>query len=118
GVTINALLAYVRTQNDYPLLIACAHDLASHQIRNRATVVGNVVNASPCADMAPALLCLRARAVISSKRAEREMPFSAFFKGVKETVVASDEVVERIVVPAASAGARGGYYKLKRINGH
>ena len=118
GVTINALLADARTQNDYPLLIACAHDLASHQIRNRATVIGNVVNASPCADMAPALLCLRARAVISSKRGEREIPFSAFFKGVKRTAVAPDEVVERIVVPAASAGARGGYYKLKRINGH
>jgi carbon-monoxide dehydrogenase medium subunit len=118
GVTINALLADARTQNDYPLLIACAHDLASHQIRNRATVIGNVVNASPCADMAPALMCLRARAVISSKRGEREIPFSAFFKGVKKTAVAPDEVVERIVVPAASAGARGGYYKLKRINGH
>ena len=118
GVTINALLADPKTQRDYPLLIACAHDLASHQIRNRATVVGNVVNASPCADMAPALLCLRARAVISSKRGERELPFCAFFKGVKRTAVAPDEVVERIVVPAASAGARAGYYKLKRINGH
>ena len=68
--------------------------------------------------MAPALLCLRARAVISSKRGEREIPFKAFFKGVKKTAVAPDEVVERVVVPAASAGARGGYYKLKRINGH
>ena len=117
-VTINALLGDAKTQRDYPLLVACAHDLASHQIRNRATVIGNVVNASPCADMAPALLCLRASAVISSKRGEREIPFSAFFKGVKKTAVAPDEVVERIVVPAASAGARGGYYKLKRINGH
>jgi carbon-monoxide dehydrogenase medium subunit len=116
--TINALLADARAQIDYPLLIACARDLASHQIRNRATVVGNVVNASPCADMAPALLCLRASAVISSKRGEREIPFSAFFKGVKRTAVAPGEVVERVVVPAASAGARAGYYKLKRINGH
>jgi len=118
GVTINTLLNDAQARDRYPLLIACAHDLASHQIRNRATVVGNVVNASPCADMAPALLCLRARAVISSKRGEHEIPFSAFFKGVKQTVVAPDEVVERIVVPAASAGARGGYHKLKRINGH
>jgi len=118
GVTINALLSDAKAQRDYPLLIACAHDLASHQIRNRATVVGNVVNASPCADMAPALLCLRAHAVVSSKRGRRDIPFSAFFKGVKKTAVAPDEVVERIVVPAASAGARGGYYKLKRINGH
>ena len=118
GVTINALLADAKIRSDYPLLVACARDLASHQIRNRATVIGNVVNASPCADMAPALLCLRAHAVISSKRGEHEIPFSAFFKGVKRTAVAPDEVVERVVVPAASAGARGGYYKLKRINGH
>ena len=118
GVTINAMLAEARICSDYPLLTACGRDLASHQIRNRATVVGNVVNASPCADMAPALLCLRARAIISSKRGERELPFSAFFKGVKKTAVAPDEWVERIVIPAASAGGRGGYYKLKRINGH
>jgi carbon-monoxide dehydrogenase medium subunit len=118
GVTINEVLGDAKIRSDYPLLIACGHDLASHQIRNRATVVGNVVNASPCADMAPALLCLRAHAVVGSKRGEREIPFSAFFTGPKRTVVAPDEVVERIVVPAASAGARGGYYKLKRINGH
>ena len=118
GATINQVLGDARAINDYPLLIACARDLASHQVRNRATVIGNVVNASPCSDMAPALLCLRAHAVISSKRGERETPFKDFFKGVKKTVVAPDEVVERIVVPAASRGARGGYYKLKRINGH
>jgi carbon-monoxide dehydrogenase medium subunit len=118
AATINQVLRDARTAIDFPLLVACARDLASHQVRNRATVIGNVVNASPCSDMAPALLCLKARAAISSKRGEREVPFSAFFKGVKETVVAPDEVVERIVVPAASKGARGGYHKLKRINGH
>ena len=72
SATINAVLDDAKIRSDYPLLIACAHDLASHQIRNRATVVGNVVNASPCADMSPALLCLRARAVIGSKGGERE----------------------------------------------
>ena len=118
GVTINQILRDARTSIDFPLLVACGRDLASHQLRNRATVVGNIVNASPGADMTPALLCLRAHVTISSKRGEREVPFSAFFKGVKKTAVALDEVVERVVVPAASAGARGGYYKLKRINGH
>ena len=86
GATINQVLGDARAINDYPLLIACARDLASHQVRNRATVIGNVVNASPCSDMAPALLCLRAHAVISSKRGERETPFKDFFKGVKRTV--------------------------------
>jgi CO/xanthine dehydrogenase FAD-binding subunit len=118
GATINDLLREAKVRQDYPLLAACAHDLASYQIRNRATVVGNVVNASPCSDMAPALLCLKAKAVISSKWGEREVPFQDFFKGVKKTVLLPDELLERIVVPASSAGAQGGYHKLKRINGH
>jgi carbon-monoxide dehydrogenase medium subunit len=118
GATINDVLQDETVRSEFALLVACARDLASHQVRNRATVVGNVVNASPCSDMAPALLCLQARAVISSRRGEREVAFKDFFKGVKKTVLQPDEALERIVVPAASAGARGGYHKLKRINGH
>jgi CO/xanthine dehydrogenase FAD-binding subunit len=118
AVTINDLLRDARVRQLFPLLAACAHDLASYQIRNRATVVGNVVNASPCSDMAPALLCLGARALIASRRGERTVPFREFFRGVKQTVLAPDEILEAILVPAASASARGSYRKLKRINGH
>ena len=118
ATTINDLLRDPKVHERYPLLASCAHDLASYQIRNRATVIGNVVNASPCADMAPALLCLDARAVIASREGEREVPMREFFTGVKRTVLAPDELLERILVPAASAGARGGYHKLKRISGH
>ena len=118
AVTINELLADKTVRERYPLLAECGHDLASYQVRNRATVMGNVVNASPCSDMAPALLCLGAVAVIASSRGERRIPFGEFFKGVKKTVVQDDEILERIIVPAASAGARGAYRKLKRINGH
>ena len=102
----------------HPLLVACARDLASHAIRNRATVIGNVVNASPCADMAPALMCLDAPAAIASVRGERTLPMREFFTGVRRTALAPDELLERIVVPHAAAGARGGYRKLKRISGH
>ncbi len=118
AVTINDVLGSVAVREHYPLLVACARDLASHQIRNRATVVGNVVNASPCSDMAPGLLCLNARAVIASRHGERVVPFREFFTGVKKTVLEHDEVLERIVVPPETAGARGGYRKLKRIKGH
>jgi carbon-monoxide dehydrogenase medium subunit len=118
AVTINDLLFDQRVRDDYPLLVECARDLASHQIRNRATVVGNVANASPCADMAPALLCLGASAVLSSLSNERVVPFTEFFTGVKRTVLQPDEVLERIVIPPAYAGAHGAYLKLKRIKGH
>jgi len=118
ATTINDLLRDPVVRAKYPLLTACAHDLASYQIRNRATVIGNIVNASPCADMAPALLCLGARACVASKRGEREIPMHEFFTGVKRTRLEPDEVLERVVVPASSAGARGDYRKLKRISGH
>ena len=118
ATTINDLLRDSRLHETFPLLVACARDLASHQIRNRATVIGNIVNASPCSDMAPALLCLDARAVIASRTGQREVPMREFITGVKRTVLAFGEILERVVVPAASAGARGGYAKLKRINGH
>ncbi|MBN2875545.1 MAG: xanthine dehydrogenase family protein subunit M [Spirochaetales bacterium] len=118
AVTINDLLRFKDARDRYPVLCSCAHELASHQIRNRATVAGNVVNASPCSDMAPALLCLDAQAVLRSGNGERVIPFSSFFTGVKKTVLQPGEFLERILVPAASAGVTGRYLKLKRIAGH
>ncbi|MCX7025442.1 MAG: FAD binding domain-containing protein [Spirochaetes bacterium] len=118
AATINDVLRDKRVRANFPLLAVCAQDLASYQIRNRATVIGNVVNASPCSDMAPALLCLGARAEIASARGSRSVLFSEFFTGVKKTVLAKDEILERIVVPASAAGTKGEYRKLKRINGH
>jgi carbon-monoxide dehydrogenase medium subunit len=118
AVSINDVLLDARVRESYPLLVACAQDLASHQIRNRATVIGNVVNASPCADMSPALLCLGARAVISSHDGRREVPFTEFFTGAKRTVLGPEEVLEEVVVPPETADARGSYRKLKRIKGH
>lgn len=118
AATINDVLRSDAVRTHYPLLAVCARDLASYQIRNRATVIGNVVNASPCSDMAPALLCLDAKAVIASAKATREVSFREFFLGVKKTVLQPDEMLERIVVPSSMKGARGSYHKLKRINGH
>ncbi len=118
AATINDILRSRDARERYPLLCASAHELASHQIRNRATVAGNVANASPCSDMAPALLCLDARAILSSAKGERIVSFSEFFAGVKKTVLRPGEWLERIEIPAASAGTRGAYRKLKRIAGH
>ncbi|TFG81037.1 MAG: molybdopterin dehydrogenase [Chrysiogenales bacterium] len=118
AVTINDVLRCREARELFPVLCDCARQLASHQIRNRATVAGNVVNASPCADMAPALLCLDAFAVLESASGTRQVPFSEFFTGVKHTVLKAGEFLEKIIIPASAAGARGYYLKLKRIAGH
>lgn len=118
AVTVNDVLRSKEARDNFPVLCECAHQLASHQIRNRATVIGNVVNASPCSDMAPALLTMDAHAVIAGVGGERTVPFAQFFVGVKKTVLKPGEYVAKIVIPMASAGARGDYLKLKRIAGH
>lgn len=118
AVTVNALAADETVRRRYPLLVEAAAQLASHALRNRATVVGNVCNASPCADMAPALLCLGARVRLASKAGRRAMPLAELFAGPKATRIRPGEYCERIEVPAETAGGRGGYLKLKRLKGH
>jgi carbon-monoxide dehydrogenase medium subunit len=102
----------------YPLIAKSALHLGSPQIRNRATVVGNLCTASPAADMAPALLCLEAEVEAAGKGGSRRIPLRDFFTGVKKTRLAPGEVAERVIVPARSAGMRGDREKLKRIKGH
>lgn len=118
AVTINDILRSEKVRSLYPVLCVCAHELASHQVRNRATVCGNIVNASPCADMAPALLCLDAQVHIASSSGSRILPVKEFFTGPKKTVLKAGEWLEKIIVPETSKNSKGNYLKLKRIAGH
>ena len=124
GLTIGALVTCGElinsevVRNNYPYLIEAALNLGSRQVRNRATVVGNLCNASPCADMARVLLCAEAEAVVSSSQETRTMPLEELFTGVKETSLADNEIVEAVRVPPEMANRPGGNKKLKRIKGH
>src|SRR4051812_28083707 len=72
---------------------------ASRQIRNRATLAGNLVTASPIGDMAPVLLALDARVELRSATATREVPLDAFFVGYRKTAMAAGEIMSAILVP-------------------
>jgi carbon-monoxide dehydrogenase medium subunit len=117
-VTINELIEYDVVEKHFPILLFAGRELATHQLRNRATVVGNIVTASPCGDMASPLLCQEAALVVTSRRDSKKIPFMEFITGVKKTVLQPDEIVEKIIVPTTMIDARGGYKKLKRIRGH
>jgi len=119
AVTCSDVVGSAVVKAHYPLLADAAEHLGSPQLRNRATIIGNLCTASPCADMAPMLLCLDASVEISSKLGgTRRIPLKELFTGVKKTSCAPHEVVERIIVPPGMADSEGGYEKLKRIKGH
>ena len=102
----------------YPLIADAAGRIGSIQLRNRATLVGNLCTASPAADMAPGLLCLDASVEIASTSGTRTVKLAEFFTGVKRTVLERHEVVTRLLIPASMAGLKSGMEKLKRIKGH
>ncbi|HEU4532659.1 MAG TPA: xanthine dehydrogenase small subunit, partial [Polyangiaceae bacterium] len=80
---------------------------ASRQIRNRATLAGNLVTASPIGDMAPLLLALDATIELASRaRGRRELPLDEFFTGYRRTALLPDEVVTAIVLPRAGGERR------------
>ena len=82
-----------------------ARAIGGLQIQNRATLVGNVCNASPAADGVPVLLALDAEVELASVRGVRRMPLEAFVTGNRSTQRAPDELVTGLFVPDPAAGA-------------
>jgi len=93
-------------------LRAAARQIGGVQIQNRATLVGNLCNASPAADGVPNLLALGARVILASVGGRRELPICDFVRGNRQTARREDELVLGIVVPTPSPSARGGFLKL------
>ncbi|TAL07907.1 MAG: xanthine dehydrogenase family protein subunit M [Chloroflexota bacterium] len=89
-----------------------ARTIGGRQIQNRATVVGNLVNASPAADGTPNLLALDAEVVLASVRGERRVPVAAFVTGNRTTVRAADEIVTGLFIPALDSSVRSTFLKL------
>ncbi len=82
-----------------PLLKDAARTIGAAQIQNRATLGGNIANASPAGDSLPALLALGALIVVSGPRERRIVPYNAFHTGYRKTVLGPDELIERVLIP-------------------
>ena len=88
-----------------PVFVDAAKAIAGPPVRNRGTIGGNLANASPAADCAPALLVLDARVVLMSARGTRTLPLEDFFTGPGTTRREPDELLVEIVVPLPAGPA-------------
>ncbi len=117
AVTMNALARNPDVLNHYPMLAEAAESVASYQLRNRATVGGNLCNASPAADTAPAALVLEAKLTAMGPKGERTIPATEFFKGPGVNALAAGEFLTRINYCNPPKGWKGRYLKIGRNAG-
>ena len=101
----------------YPLLAECVKTVGAWPLRQRATLAGNVCNASPAADTAVALLALDAVVNVASATGRLAMAVSELFLGPGQTALMPGDLVTEIVLPGSSAGFRGSYQRLSRRKG-
>ena len=111
SVTARELELDARVRSRFPALAESAAMVGSVQVRNLATLGGNLCNAAPSADMAPPLLALDAEAVIVGPSGQRRVSMASFFLGVRRTVLAPGELLLEIVVPAQGAQSGGNYLR-------
>jgi carbon-monoxide dehydrogenase medium subunit len=99
GVSARGLEQSAPVRSGFPSLAESAAVVGSHQIRNLATLGGNLANAAPSADMAPPLLALEAELLIAGPRGRRRVPAADFFLGVRRTQLLPDEVLVEVIIP-------------------
>lgn len=103
--------------NNCSILSEAVGLIGSWQIRNIATIGGNLCNASPAADSAPPLLALDASVTITESGEEKEIPVLSFFTGPGSTVVRPNQLLKEIVIPIRKCKSFGTYLKLTRKQG-
>jgi carbon-monoxide dehydrogenase medium subunit len=110
--TIRMLETSPAAREKVPLLAQAAAKLGSVQVRNKATIGGNLCNAAPSAETAPALLALGAQAEIYGKRGTRVVDLGEFFLGPGSTILEEGEILTSLKIPLTSHRQGSVYYKL------
>ena len=115
AVTFSQILENSALQSNFPMLIEACSQIGSKQIRNRATIGGNIVNAAPCADSVPPLIAYNATLKLQSKQnGIRKIPIEDFIIKNYHTQIRNDEILVSIAVPKPKKPYHYSYFKLGR----
>jgi carbon-monoxide dehydrogenase medium subunit len=118
AVVANRIVDDQRFRRAHQGLAQASAQIATYAIRNRATIAGNIANASPCADSVPPLCVMGAEVEVASKRGVRKLTLPDYIKGVRNTVRRPDELISYIRIPALGQGTRTFFRKHQRVRGH
>jgi CO/xanthine dehydrogenase FAD-binding subunit len=114
AVTHAEITESVVLQERVPILVQACRLIGSPQIRNIATIGGNVVNAAACADTLPALVCLEADAVIVSKAGEERLPVADLVTGVYQTRLTEGSLLKAFEFKTPPHGCRMAFQRIGR----
>jgi carbon-monoxide dehydrogenase medium subunit len=118
GTTMTDVAADERMRRSFPALVEAAQVVGSVQIRNRATLVGNVCNASPAADTVPSLLVHGAVVVAVGRAGERRLPLDDFLVRSGRTTLEQGELVSAIELPLPERRMGATHVRRTRRRGH
>lgn len=122
-LTVGALTTFTQliesevVRTKFPILWESARTVASPGVRNRATLLGNIVSAVPSLDGGPALLLHEAKVTAHGKAGHRTIPMRAWFAGPKKCALLEDEIATGISIPLPEKRYGGAYLKLGRYRG-
>jgi carbon-monoxide dehydrogenase medium subunit len=117
GTVMSDIEADATIAEHFPALAEAAAVVGSVQIRNRATLAGNICNASPAADTAPPLLVHQAVVVALGPRGTRRIPIDGFFVRSRQTTLARGELVTAVELPMPARPLAAAYVRLTRRRG-
>jgi carbon-monoxide dehydrogenase medium subunit len=117
SAVITDVIGDARVQRHFPALVEAGRVVGSVQIRNRATFAGNICNASPAADTAPALLAYGASVNLIGPPGMRQIPLTEFFVGPGQTVLAPGELVASIDLPIPTTLTGAAFERVTRRRG-
>ena len=101
-------------RSKYPILLDTAHVIADPQVRNMATVGGNLAHGDPANDHPATMVALGAQVIATGPKGERVIPIEDFFVSLFATALQHEEILTEVRIPVPAARSGGAYFKLER----